>query len=93
MKSAAEAHSILVETYADNALSETTCIEWFRRFKINDFEEDKEYSGTSKKFEEKELEELLDQDPCQTLAATISKRRKALSVIQDVSVEAERCGT
>ncbi|GFV45498.1 mariner Mos1 transposase [Trichonephila clavipes] len=58
-KSAAEAHSILVETYADNALSETTCIEWFRRFKINDFEEDKEYSGTSKKFEEKEWRNYL----------------------------------
>ena len=42
-KSAAEAHRILVETYGDHALSETTCRDWFRRFKNNDFDvEDKE---------------------------------------------------
>ena len=35
-KSAAEAHRILVETYGDNALSDTTCRDWFRRFKNND---------------------------------------------------------
>jgi len=31
-KSAAESHRKLVETYGDNALSETTCRDWFRRF-------------------------------------------------------------
>ena len=36
-KSAAEAHRILVETYGDSALSDTTCRDWFRRFKNNDF--------------------------------------------------------
>ena len=42
-KSAAEALRILVETYGDNALSETTRRDWFRLFKNNDFElEDKE---------------------------------------------------
>ncbi|KAG5324977.1 MOS1T transposase, partial [Pseudoatta argentina] len=45
-KSAAEAHRILVQAYGDNALSDTTCRDWFRRFKNNDFElEDKERSG------------------------------------------------
>ncbi|KAG5323389.1 MOS1T transposase, partial [Pseudoatta argentina] len=45
-KSAAEAHRILVQTYGDNALSDTTCRDWFRRFKNNDFQlEDKERSG------------------------------------------------
>ncbi|KAG5318056.1 MOS1T transposase, partial [Pseudoatta argentina] len=45
-KCAAEAHRILVQTYGDNALSDTTCRDWFRRFKNNDFElEDKERSG------------------------------------------------
>ena len=92
-KSAAESHTILVETYGDNALSETTCRHWFRRFKNNDFElEEKERFGLPKKFEDKELEELLDQDPCQTLAelgkslqvdeSTASKRLKALGMIQ-----------
>jgi len=92
-KSAAEAHRILVETYGDNALSDTTCRDWFRRFKNNDFElEDKERSGAPTKFKDEELEELLDQDPCQTLAefgkilqvdaSTVSKRLKALGMIQ-----------
>ena len=50
-KSAAEAHRILVETYGGNALSDTTCRDWFRRFKNNDFElENKERSGAPKKF-------------------------------------------
>ncbi|KAG5319591.1 MOS1T transposase, partial [Pseudoatta argentina] len=67
-ESAAEAHRILVQTYGDNALSDTTCRDWFRRFKNNDFElEDKERSGAPKKFQDKELEQLLDEDPSQTL--------------------------
>ena len=65
-KSAAEAHRILVETYGDHALSETTCRDWFRRFKNKDFDvEDKERSGALKKFEDKELEVLHPEDPCQ----------------------------
>ncbi|KAG5317883.1 MOS1T transposase, partial [Pseudoatta argentina] len=61
-KSAAEAHRIPVQTYGDNALSDTTCRDWFRRFKNNDFElEDKERSGAPKKFQDKELEQLLDE--------------------------------
>ena len=84
-KSAAEAHRILVETYGDNALSDTTCRDWFRRFKYYDFKvEDKERSRTPKKFEDKELEEIHDEDRSQTLAelgkilqvdeSTVSKR-------------------
>ncbi|KAG5324284.1 MOS1T transposase, partial [Pseudoatta argentina] len=92
-KSAAEAHRILVQTYGDNALSDTTCRDWFRRFKNNDFElEDKERSSAPKKFEDKELEQLLDEDPSQTLSeigkilqvdeSTVSKRLKGLGMIQ-----------
>ncbi|KAG5316917.1 MOS1T transposase, partial [Pseudoatta argentina] len=92
-KSAAEAHRILVQTYGDNALSDTTCRDWFRRFKNNDFVfEDKERSGAPKKFEDKELEQLLDEDPSQTLSelgkifqvdeSTVSKRLKGLGMIQ-----------
>ncbi|EFN77463.1 hypothetical protein EAI_12768, partial [Harpegnathos saltator] len=63
-ESAVEAHRILVETYGDHALSETTCRDWFKN---NDFDvEDKERSGAPKKFEDEELEALLDEDPCQT---------------------------
>ncbi|KAG5324063.1 MOS1T transposase, partial [Pseudoatta argentina] len=92
-KSAAEAHRILVQTYGDNALSDTTCRDWFRCFKNNDFElEDKERSAAPKKFEDKELEQLLDEDPSQTLSelgkilqvdeSTVSKRLKELGMIQ-----------
>ena len=60
-KSAAEAQRILVGTHGDYAPSETTCRDWFRRFKNNDFNvKDKERSGAPKKFENEELEELLD---------------------------------
>ena len=66
-KCAAEAHRILVETYSDNGLSDTTCGGWFRRFKNDDFKlEDKERSGAPKKFEDKELEETLDEDASKT---------------------------
>ncbi|KAG5305780.1 MOS1T transposase, partial [Pseudoatta argentina] len=92
-KSEAEAHRILVQTYGDNALSDTTCRDSFRRFKNNDFElEDKERSGAPKKFQDKELEQLLDEDPSQTLSelgkilqvdeSTVSKRLKGLGMIQ-----------
>ncbi|KAG5324946.1 MOS1T transposase, partial [Pseudoatta argentina] len=92
-KSAAEAHRIIVQTYDDNALSDTTCRDWFRPFKNNDFElEDKERSGAPKKFQDKELEQLLDEDPSQTLSelgkilqvdeSTVSKRLKGLGMIQ-----------
>ncbi|KAG5305943.1 MOS1T transposase, partial [Pseudoatta argentina] len=87
-KPVAEAHRILVQTYDDNALSDTTCRDWFRRFKNNDFQlEDKERSGAPKKFEDKRI-----RDPSQTLSelgkilqvdeSTVSKRLKGLGMIQ-----------
>ncbi|GBP03845.1 Mariner Mos1 transposase [Eumeta japonica] len=92
-KSAAEAHKILADTYGDNALSDTTCKDCFRRFKNNDFElEDKERSGAPKKFEDEKLEKLLHQDRCQTLTelgktlqvdeSTVSKCLKVLGMNQ-----------
>jgi len=68
-------------------LSETTCRDCFRRVKNNDFDvNDKERSGLPKKFEDGELEALL-QDLCQTIKElsetlnvneSISKRLKAM---------------
>ena len=66
-KSAAEAHKILVETYDDHALLETTCRDWFRHFKNNDFDVE-EYPGALKKFEDEELEALLHEESCQAQA-------------------------
>ena len=92
-KSATEAHRILVETYGDNTLSDTTCTDRFRRFKDNNFKLDgKQRSSTPKKFEDEEFEEILYQDRSQTLAelgktlrvdeSTVSKRLKVLAMIQ-----------
>ena len=92
-KSAAEAYRNLVETAGDNALSNTTCRDWFRRPKNNDFNlQDKERSGAPKKIEDNEFEEILDEDGSQTLAelgkrlqvdeSTVSKRLKVLEMIQ-----------
>ncbi|XP_018307241.1 uncharacterized protein [Mycetomoellerius zeteki] len=39
-KTAAEAHRELQKVYGDAALSETTCRDWFRRFKDDDFDVD-----------------------------------------------------
>ncbi len=67
-KSAAESYRLLVEAYGEQALSETTCRDWFRRFKNNDYDlKDKQRPGQPKKFEDEELEALLDEDSCQTL--------------------------
>ena len=66
-KTAAESHRILVEVYGEHALAERTCQKWFARFKSGDFGlEDEERPGQPKKFEDEELEALLDEDCCQT---------------------------
>ena len=62
-KSAAEVHRMLVEVYGDTAPTDKSCREWFRCFKDGDFSvEDKPRSGQPKKFEDKELEALLEED-------------------------------
>lgn len=92
-KKAAESHRLLCEVYGEHAPSQQTCEYWFRRFKSGDFDvDDKERPGQPKKFEDDELEALLDKDSCQTQAelaeslevdlATISRRLKALEMIQ-----------
>jgi len=78
-------------------LSKTTCTDWFRQFKNNDFDVgDKERSGILKKFENEELETLLREDSCQTLAelveslevdhTTVSKHLKALGMINSKGI-------
>jgi [histone H3]-lysine36 N-dimethyltransferase SETMAR len=92
-KSATEAQRLLIEAYPEYSVSIRMCQEWFVRFRSGDFDtEDKERPGPSKKFEDDELEALLDEDPCQTqeelaksLGVThsaISKRLKAAGYIQ-----------
>jgi len=82
-KSAAEAHQMLVEAYGDSAPSDRFCREWFGRFKNGDFSvKDKKHPGQPKKFEDEDLETLLDQDSCQTqteLAESLGVTRQAIS--------------
>lgn len=82
-KSAAEAHRIITELYTNTALSVKMCEFWFRRFKSGDFDtNDKEREGAPKKFEDAELEALLDEDSTQTqemLAETLGVTQQAIS--------------
>ncbi|GBP65346.1 Mariner Mos1 transposase [Eumeta japonica] len=60
-KTAAESHRILLEVYDEHALAEQMCRKWFARLKSGDFElDDKERPGQPKKFEDEELQGLLD---------------------------------
>ena len=92
-KTADEAHRELQQVYGDAALSETTCRDWFRRFKDGDFYvDDLSLEGRPKTFEDAELEALLDEDLCRTqvelasalgvMRQAISKRLHALGMIQ-----------
>jgi len=66
-KTAAEAHRLLSEVYGDETPSET-CRVWFECFRNSDFDvRDKECLEQPKKFEDFELQELLDENPAQTL--------------------------
>lgn len=67
-KSAAESHRLPLKTYGgSNIPSISTCEYWYRRFENSDFDvEDRERPGQPKKFEDEELEILLDEDPCRT---------------------------
>lgn len=92
-KTAAEAHRFISETYSESAPSIKTCEYWYRRFRLNDFcLKDKERSGQPKKFEDAELQALLDEDSAQTLQelaealnvgkSTVSDRLRAMGKIQ-----------
>jgi len=83
---------MLVEVYGDTAPTDKSCKEWFRRFKDGDFSVEKPRSGQLKKFEDKELEALLEEDQSQTqeelaeslgvIQQTVSVRLRAMGMIQ-----------
>jgi len=58
---------MLVEAYGDNTLSETTCRDWFRRFKDDNFGlSDKKRENRPRKVEDCQLQALLDEDDTQS---------------------------
>ena len=66
-KKAVEAHRLLLETYGEHAPVIRTCETSFRQFKSGDFDlTDNEHPGAAKKFEDEELQALLDEDPTQS---------------------------
>lgn len=92
-RSAAESHRLLIEAYGEHAPSVRTCDYWFARFKSGDFDlKNKERGKPPKKFEDAELQALLDQDSTQTerqlaealnvTRACVSRRLHALGKIQ-----------
>lgn len=94
-KTAAESHRMLVEAYGQHALGETQCKEWFRKFRSGDFDVRNEERGRpAKRFEDADLQALLDEDDGQTqqqLAdrlnvdrSTISRRLQAMGKILKV---------
>ena len=55
-ETAAESYHILVKVYGEHALSETTCRDWFRRFKSGNFDFSNTDRGKpSKKFKAADL--------------------------------------
>jgi len=56
-----------VEAYGDNALSETTCRDWFRRFNDDNFNlSDKKRENRPRKVEDCQLQALLNKDDTQS---------------------------
>ena len=92
-KKAVKSHRILMEVYGNHALDERTCQKWFAESGNFDLK-DEERLGQPKKFEDHELETLLDQDPSQTQGElskslhvaqqTISDHLKAMGMIRKV---------
>ncbi|GFV79669.1 mariner Mos1 transposase [Trichonephila clavipes] len=83
---------MLVEAYGGNALSCAQCYRWFEKFQNGDFDERNEECGRpAKKFEDAELQALLDEDDGQTLEhlaeqlnvdqSTASRRLQAMDKI------------
>jgi len=80
-KTAAESYWLLGEVYGEHAPSQKTYERWFQRFKIGDFDvADKEHGKPSKKYEDVELQVLLDDSQTQKqLAEQLSVNQQAVS--------------
>ena len=83
-KTAAESHRMLVEAYGEHALGKSQCFEWFKQFRSGNFDVRNEERGRPpKKFQDSELQALLDEDDAQTqqqLADQLNVTREAVSI-------------
>ena len=65
-KTAAESYRLLGEAYGEHAPSQKKCERWFQPFKMGIFDvADKEHGKLSKKYEDVELQALLNEDDSQ----------------------------
>lgn len=79
---ATEAYRACIETYGERALSVSTCRYWYRRFNDGNFAmEDRRRTGQPRKFEDSQLEELLQQIPTPTLRQLARQLRVSISTI------------
>lgn len=63
----AHTHRLLAHDYGAHAPSDFTCRKWFKQFRTSDLSlANKKRGKPLKKFEIADLEQLLDEDPCQT---------------------------
>ena len=100
-KSVAESHRMLVEAYGNNALSETTCRDWFRRFHDNFDLSDKKRENRPRKIEDCQLQALLDDTQSQKILAeqlgvsqaAISMRLHAMEKVQKMENGCRMNGT
>ena len=73
-----------METYGDNVLTQDACVRWFRRFKSGDFDlKDKDRPGQPKKFQDAELQALLDEDYTETQQQMAEKLNVGRQTISD----------
>ncbi|EGI68421.1 Mariner Mos1 transposase [Acromyrmex echinatior] len=94
LKKTAESYRLLREAYGKHASSQDTCERWFRRFKSDDFDvADKKHGKPSKRYEDVELQALLDEDDSQTqkqlaeqlsVSQVVSNRLREMGKIQKV---------
>jgi len=75
---------MLVEAYDDNALSETMCRDWFRRFNDDNFDlSDKKRENRLRKVEDCQSQVLLDENDTQSqkmLAEQLGVSQAAISM-------------
>ena len=58
---------MLVEAYDEHALGKSQCFEWFKKFRSGNFDvSNEERERPPKKFQDSELQALLDENDAQT---------------------------
>ena len=86
-KAAAESYRLLREAYGEHVPSQDTCERWFRRFKRGDFDTRQkgrqETWKTAKKFEDVELQTLLDEVDSQTQKLLTEQLDVSRQVVSD----------